>query len=184
MADRSDPLENLSRIVADDYVSGREELPIHELRARGNECQEVAAPMDVLRRLVQGRLDIVHADLQRRAGGLEGDLGTFVEQLPAILSEGRQAGTVPRRLPPDLSPDVNYRLLTADLDRIMDADTSAGLMSMSDDEVRRIADELEELERRVSRQRGKVHEHSDRLQAEVVRRYKSGEARPDDLLRA
>lgn len=173
----------LERLLADDYLDGLEELPMAELRARKNECDEVEISLSYLRRLVQGRLDIVYAELQRRAGGESGgDLSAIVEHLPEILSEGgRSAGA--GRLSALIAPDVNYRLLSADLDRIIDIDKVAALTEMDDAQVRRIADALEDLERTVSGRRRALHERMDAFQAEIVRRYKTGEATVDSLLR-
>ena len=178
-----DRLLDLDVLLADDYLAGLEEMPLAEVRDRRAECWEVEDALSVLRRMVQGRLDIVHADLQRRTGGLEGgDIARLVEQLPEILSEGRRAGQARGRLPKNIAPDVNYRKLTAELDRIIDVDTSAGILGMGDEKVREIAQALEDLERKVSTRRRAVQERIDALQSEVVRRYKSGDASVDALL--
>ncbi|MFP5375386.1 MAG: hypothetical protein ACLGIO_01215, partial [Acidimicrobiia bacterium] len=65
---------------------------------------------------------------------------------------------------------------------IFDVGRAARLAEMDEAEVRRLADRLEELERRVSADRRALHQRLDALQAEVVRRYKSGEESPDSLL--
>ncbi len=176
-----DPL-GLERLLADDYLGDVEQLAMDELRSRKAECDEVELTLSYLRRLVQGRLDIVHAELQRRAGGEGGDLSSIVEHLPEILSEGgRRAGM--GRLATLIGPDVNHRRLTADLDRIVDVDKVGALPAMPEEEVRALADALVELERTVSAQRRALHERMDVLQSEIVRRYKSGEASVDTLLR-
>jgi hypothetical protein len=179
-----DRLLDLDVLLDENYLAGLEEMSLAEVRDRRTECWEVEDALSVLRRMVQGRLDIVHADLQRRAGGLEGgDIAQVVEQLPEILSEGGRSAQVRGRLPKNIAPDVNYRKLTAELDRIIDVDTSAGLLGMDDERVRSIAEALEDLERQVSSRRRAVQERIDALQAEVVRRYKSGDADVDGLLR-
>ena len=178
-----DRLLDLDLLLAEDYLEGLEDMPLTELRDRRAECWEVEDALSVLRRMVQGRLDIVHADLQRRAGGLEGgDVRHVVEQLPEILSEGSRSAQARGRLPKNIAPDVNYRKLTAELDRIIDVDTSSGILGMGDDRVRDIARALEDLERKVSSRRRAVQERIDALQAEVVRRYKSGDADVAGLL--
>ena len=173
---------DLARLLADDFLNGIEDLPMPELRSRRATCDEAEGALSYLRRLVQGRLDIVHAELERRAGGGVGDLAAIVEQLPEILSEGGRTAGI-GRLPTLLAPRVNYRLLTAELDRIIDADKVGALPALEDAQVGAIAAALEELERKVSAQRRALHERLDVLQAEVVRRYRSGEATVDNLLR-
>ncbi len=181
--DRHLDLENL---LADEYLKGLEEMSVAEVRERRDECDGVEDSLSVLRRLVQGKLDIVLADLERRAGGLAGGgLAQVVEQLPTILSEGSEGGRSSNgrgRLRRNIAPDVNFRQLTAELDRIMDVDTSAGLLGMGEQEVRDIAEALHDLEQKVSIRRTAVQDRIDNLQAEIVNRYKSGAANPVDLL--
>ena len=172
---------DLDRLLADTYVARIGELSMVDLRARRTECSEVEGALSYLRRLVQVRLDIVMAELENRAAGGSGELSELVDRLGEILAEGGTR-TVAGRLPSLVLPDVDYELLTADLDAIIDVEKAGALAETDEGEVRRIADALVELERRVSSQRRALHEHLDKLQAEVVRRYKSGEATVDTLL--
>ena len=172
---------DLDRLLADEYVAGLGDLAMADLRARKAECGEVESALSYLRRLVQGRLDIVLAELNRRTEGGNGELSDIVESLPRILSEER-GRNVAGRLPTVDLPDVNHRLLTADLDRIIDIDKMGALAEMDESQLRGVADALVELEKLVSSQRRALHERLDLLQGEVVRRYKSGEASVDTLL--
>ena len=174
---------DLHRLLDDKYVKGLEEMSVAQVRDRRDECAAVEDALSYLRRWVQGKLDIVLADLERRAGGLTGgDLAQVVEQLPEILSDGGRSGAPRGRMRRNIGPDVNYRKLTAEVDRIMDVDTSAGLLGLSEQDVRRIADSLHDLEQKVSIRRTAVQDRIDNFQAEIVNRYKSGDAKPDDLL--
>jgi hypothetical protein len=175
-------LLDLDRVLAGDYLDGLEGMPLREVRVRKAECDEIELALSFLRRLVQGRLDIVNAELQRRTGGGGGDLSELVGQLPEILG-GSARPSDGSRPPTALAPKVNVRLLTADLDRIMDVDKAGALPAMDDAEVEAIAGALVDLERTVSDQRHAVHQRLDALQSELVRRYRSGEATVDALLR-
>jgi tetrahydromethanopterin S-methyltransferase subunit G len=177
-----DRLLDLDRVLADDYLDGLEGMPLGHLRARKAECGEIEVALSFLRRLVQGRLDIVTAELRQRAGGGGSDLSGLVGQLPEILGGSARAGGG-GRLPTALAPKVNLRLLTADLDRIMDVDKAGALPAMEDTEVEAIAHALAELERTVSDRRHAIHERLDAVQSELVRRYRSGEATVDALLK-
>ncbi|MDP9072284.1 MAG: hypothetical protein M3N68_13580, partial [Actinomycetota bacterium] len=85
--------------------------------------------------------------------------------------------------PAPMAPGVNLRLLTAALDRIIDVDKVGALPKTTDEEASAVAAALSELERKVSEQRRRVHARMDQLHAEIVRRYQSGEANVDALLR-
>lgn len=172
---------DLDRLLAVDYVADLRELPMDDLRARKAECGEAEGALSYLRRLVQVRLDIVLAQLQGRADGRSGALAELVEDLPEILAEGGTR-TLAGRLPSLTLPDVDEQVLTADLDAIFSIDQAGALAATGEDEMRRVGDALVELERRVSQQRRSLHERLDALQAEVVRRYKTGEATVESLL--
>ena len=172
---------DLDRLLADDYVEDLERLPLPEVRRRKGEYEEAEVALSYLRRLVQGRLDIVEADRRRRADGGRTELAEVVDQLPEILAgPDRPAGA--GRLLTAMAPAVNLRLLTADLDRIIDADGVGALPDMADEQLSAVAGALSDLERRVSAQRQSLHERMDLVQRELVRRYRSGEASVDALL--
>ena len=167
-------LEEVDEVLAPAQVD-LSSLSLEEVRARRGECLKVEGKVSYLRRLVQGRLDIVQADVRRR-GRHEppADLPTLVEQLPGILSD-RAHAPGPGRLPSSPTP-VDDGELTSELDAVADADRLASLAELPDEEVERLARELSELERRVSERRRALFAAIDALQDELVRRYRSGEA--------
>ena len=172
---------DLDRLMAPDFVSDLAALSLPELRARRVECGEAEAALSYLRRLVQVRLDIVVTEMERRAAGGTGELSEIIDNLGEILAEGGTRTTAGRLPSLDL-PDVNHRMLTAELDRIFDIGRAALLSEMDEADVASLAARMRDLERKVSTQRRALHERLDALQAEVIRRYKSGEASPDALL--
>lgn len=176
-------IARIETILSADYVDDLESLAMTEVRKRRDETQEAADALSYLRRLAQGRLDIVHADIARRAGGEPGDLAALVERLEKgeILGEGGRAAGF-GRLPTTFGPADLDGWIGHDLDEIVGPERLVSLPDLSDDEVRAIADELVDLERKVSDQRAALHEVANRLQDEIVRRYKSGEASVDSLL--
>jgi hypothetical protein len=179
----------LDQVLADDYLHGMDSLPMAELRGRRQACQEVETSLSYFRRMIQGRLDIVHAELSRReSGGEASDLGGLIERLPSILADhARPAAPTDASLPgrgplPEVIAPQDVDALARQLDEVVDADRLASLPSRAEDEVRALADQLTDLERTVSAQRRQLHERIDALQDEIVRRYKSGEATVDALL--
>jgi hypothetical protein len=161
--------DDLDRILGAGYLGDLARLDAAALRARRSECQEVEAKLSYLRRLVQGRLDIVRAQLDRRAGGAPADLSDLVEQLPQILAD-RSRAPGPGRMPTNLAPPDDDDL-TAELDAISGPNGIGSLPDLSEAELREVASRLSDLERRVSGQRRAVFDVIDRVQEEITRRY-------------
>jgi hypothetical protein len=152
------------------------------VRAMRAECQEVETGLSLMRRVVQGRLDIVGLELQRRAeGGDPGDLPDLIARLPELLSDRTHAPGV-GRLPQMMTPSEMPPELEAELDSIVGAGHLSDLPSVDDTTLRSMADQLATFEQRVSGHRRDLFERIDALQAEITRRYKTGEASVDSLL--
>jgi hypothetical protein len=170
------------RIMSDEYLGELERRPIADVRSMRAECQEVETGLSYLRRLVQARHDIVGAELQRRRDGAEpGDLADLISQLPEILSDRTRTpgfGRLPQLLAPgDVDPE-----LAAGLDDVMADHDLESLPTLSDTELTDMHDRLEALEREVSGRRRQLFDRIDTLQAEITRRYRTGEASVESLL--
>jgi hypothetical protein len=177
-------IDHIETLLGPDYLADLDAMPMGEVRRRRDESQEAADELSYLRRIIQGRLDIVHAEIERRLGGEATDIHELVGRLERgeILSESaRPAGF--GRLPLTLGAADADGWITRELDAVLDAKRVGMLNELPEEEVRAIADALGELERKVSDQRNALHERHDALQAEVVRRYRTGEASVDTLLR-
>jgi anti-sigma-K factor RsiG len=174
-------VSGVDRLLAADYLGDVIDRPITEIRSMRDECQAAEASLSYVRRIVQARHDIVAAEIGRRAsGGEPADLSALVDKLPEILGQhvvGPGLGRLSAVAPPD--DDA----LVSEVDAVVDSARLAGLSEASDDDVRALADQLAELEASVSGRRRALHERIDTLQAELVRRYKSGEATVESLLR-
>ncbi len=175
-------LDDLSRLLDPSYLADVDGLSLDDIRRKRTECQEAEASLSYLRRLIQGRLDIVHAYLERPAGSTAPDLSSVVDNLAGILAgPGRPSG--PGRNPILFSPDTeDMEALTTELDGILGADEIGRLAELDDDGLRDLAGRLQALERRVSGERHGLHERIDSLQAELVERHKSGRASVEGLL--
>ena len=173
--------DDVERVTGDD-LGDLTVLSMDELHARRDECRAVEDKVSYLRRMAQGRLDIVAAELRRRSeGGAPTDLPTLVEDLPGILSDhGTASG--PGRLPSSLSPpDDDF--LTDELDAVAPAGVLADLANQPADAVEHLAEELADFERRVSTGRRSLFGRIDAIQAELTRRYKTGEANVSSVLK-
>ena len=174
--------DDLARLLATDYLDGVDGLSVDEIRRMRAECQEAEAALSYLRRLIQGRMDIVHAYIERPAGSDAPDLSSVVDNLAGILAgPGRPAG--PGRNPVLHSPDTDdMAALTTELDDILGAGDVGRLAQLDDGALAELAGRLRDLEIRVSAERRGLHERIDTLQAELVERHKSGRASVDGLL--
>lgn len=174
---------NLTAVFDPGYLAGLEQLPMPELRTKRDACAELEMDLSYLRRLVQARVDLVVAERERRRQGIsEPSAGSLVEQLPHILGDHSRAQG-PGRLPAFLAPGERDQVaLAARVDEILPADRLASLGSLSAEELDELLEKLSTLERDVSSERRSLHDIQDRLQEELVRRYRSGEASVDALL--
>ena len=188
---------DLQRFLAPSFLEGLESRSMEELRSARTEVQEAEVAVSYVRRVVQGRLDIVESERRRRTdpGAGDGgpvhapddhssDHGSIVEDLPGILADpghsGRGAG--PGRLPMHMDPGEHADDLVAGVDREVDPNKLTELDSLSQSELDVVTDSLRDIERQLSDQRHSLHGLLDLLQAEMVRRYRSGEANVDNLL--
>lgn len=165
------------------YLSGLETIPMRELRAKRAACAELETELSYLRRLAQARIDLILDESERRKRGLsEPRTDELVERLPRILGEHSRAGG-PGRLPAFLAPGEGGQLrLTARIDELLPADQLVSLGALSPDRLGELLETLSQLERDVSGERRALHDILDRLQEELVRRYRDGEASVDALL--
>lgn len=170
---------DLDRILGDDYLVGLAERSVAEVRSLRAECQAVETQLSYLRRLVQGRHDIVTGEMDRRlAGGEPGDVHELVERLPEILSD-RIRAPGPARLVASIEPPEPSGYLAEHLDSIAGA---LPLEDVTDEDLDATAGQLAALEGEVSGLRRALFTRIDTIEGELTRRYAAGEARVDDLL--
>jgi hypothetical protein len=168
------------------YLADLPSLSMEELRSRRAACQAIEVALSYQRRMAQGRLDIVGAERAQRAGGGSAPHvgeGTeeLVEHLSGVLADrGRSPGFghMPQLMAPEAA-DVD----TSELDAIARPTVLAALDQADDDELDRLVAALTAYERGMSDDRRALHGTIDTLQAEIARRYRTGEASVDSLLR-
>jgi hypothetical protein len=149
-----------------------------DLRAVRDHYQEVENGLSYARRIVQGRLDTVAVELERRRDGAAADL---IERLPDALAAHTRGPGLPRRMP-DLEPPAWADELLVGADGVMAPSSLARLGDLDESELDAAAAAFGTVERELSAARTEVHRRIDRVQDELVGRYRSG-APVDDLLR-
>lgn len=164
------------------YLDDIDQRPLDEIRAMRAECVAVETSVSFVRRMVQGRLDIVRAELQRRsAGHPPAEVGQMIGRLPEILGDhGRPPGL--GRLPQAIEPPDPDPAFVERLDAVAGVGRLSALPETDDAVLASMIDDLEALEHDVSARRRALFERIDALQAELTRRYRSGEASVESLL--
>jgi hypothetical protein len=170
VARRQGGQRRIDRILDPAYTENLGSLELAEVKRRRDECLAEREYQSLLRRLVQGRLDIVRAERGRRDAGDEE--GSLVDQLIAALSSDAPAGSSRGEALRLAVPPEEMTLARRRVEGLV-ADTNiSDPRSLSDDELVQAATRLEEEERKVSSDRGAVIAMHDRLQNELKRRYK------------
>ncbi len=178
-------MEELSRVTVPDYLTDLAARPMDEVRTMRAECQHLESGTSYVRRMAQGRLDIVGGELaRRRNGGEMGDLSELIGRLPDLLTDqGPKSGGNPRP-PQGMEPASGLTTeLEDELETILPAASMSSVVDMNEADLAALVERLEGFEHRVSNHRKSLFGTIDTLQAEITRRYKSGEATVDALLR-
>ncbi len=158
----------LDRMLEPAYLEGVDARPDDEVRSMKQECDEVETELSYVRRLAQGRMELIRAEQQRRATG--GSLEDLVAALPQILAgESRRAAPSRSRLTPMLAPPASIPWVRG-RERLVHDDALARLPDLSDEELATELAELAELEREVSGHRRELHAVLDVLERELARR--------------
>jgi hypothetical protein len=172
----------IEKIMEPSYVGDLEAADISVLREKRAECREAENELSFERKLCHARMDILSAELDRRSEASDEDL---MSRLPEILGAGKRgkadAGPLPSRAP-DFSIPRNADVPRRRVDEILGEQTLSRLPQLQTEEIRSIVGSLAEHERKVSQRRKQAHDVMDRLQAEIVRRYTTGEADPSAAL--
>jgi hypothetical protein len=152
------------------------------VRSRRAECQAIETGLSYLRRMVQGRMDIVAAEHdRRRTGAGRRDLDDLISRLPEVLAEKtRSVGN--GRLPDPLGIGEVDEAMAEELDDIASPGALSDPSVLTDADLDRITTALAAYEQRVSGLRRQLFDRIDALEDELTRRYRSGEATVDGLL--
>ncbi|MEY2444512.1 MAG: hypothetical protein QOE00_1092 [Ilumatobacteraceae bacterium] len=154
------------------------QLSLVELRALRARLQNDDDALSYVRRLAQARLDLLQAEKRRR---VEGDPQHLSDDLSTILSSHLTGGAA---RPPRPAEDFSSHPLAEQFDALADRTGDQDLSALSTEELDRYADALYEFEQARSHERRELFTRIDQLSAELVRRYRDGEAEIDGLLAA
>jgi hypothetical protein len=153
-------------------------LKLAELRTLRRDSQRDEADLSYLRRLLQGRIDILREELARRSD--EDTTASMVERLSEILADAPSSQRSSARHVTLSTPrGAECRQLAAET--LAEVELS-DLAARTDEELHTAMRRLVRNEQQISRRRHHLQRTVDGCSAEIARRYREGEARVDDLL--
>jgi len=172
----------LDRVLDVDYLVALSDRSTDDIRRMRDECEEEESGISYARRLLQGKLDILRAELvRRREAGSEG-AASVLESLPSLLSDdGPTTAPARARVPRFLVPPSVQHHRRA-VERVADDDVLATMGMREDEELAEIVVSLSSKERELSDLRRSLLDRVDRLQDELASRYKLGTADVAELL--
>ena len=150
-------------------------LSLVDLRGLRQRLQLEDDAVSYARRVAQARLDMVKAEQLQRTDDKGG--GTS-DDLREVLSQHLTGG--PAR-PPRPTEDLSDHPLAIELDELCARLGFGHLKQLDDAELGVLFEELATFEKRVSSDRRERFDRLDALSAELVRRYRDGEASIDTL---
>nr|WP_203611679.1 ABC transporter substrate-binding protein [Streptomyces cyaneofuscatus] len=156
-------------------------LRLPELRTLRRDAQRDEADLSYVRRLVQGRIDILRAELARRRDRQAPvPEAPVVDRLSEILADAPSRHRTSARHVTLTTPrgDEFRRLAAENLAEVELSDLAA----RTDEELHDAMGRLVRYEQQVSRRRHELQRTTDDCSAEIARRYRDGEAQVDDLL--
>lgn len=157
-------------------------LRLSELRALRRDAQRDEADLSYVRRLLQGRIDILRAELARRGptSVVAVGEGSVVERLSEILTDApaRQRSSA-RHVTLGTPHSEEYGRLAAEM--LAEVELS-DLDARTDVELTAAMGRLVRYEQQVSLRRQGLQRTTDDCSGEIARRYRVGEAQVEDLL--
>ncbi len=160
----------VDRIRQPEFVRGLAELPLEELRHRRDDCLAEREYLSLLRRMVQGRAEILSAEAARRDG--HGEEGPLVERLSRILAaegHGPSRGEAVRVG----VPEEDMLLARRRVERLVSDAALSDPGALDDAQLEDAVERLVAEEHEVSETRAEVIRVLDLLQDELKRRYRA-----------
>ncbi|MBA0053826.1 ABC transporter substrate-binding protein [Streptomyces sp. AJS327] len=151
-------------------------LSLPELRSMRRFAQQQEADLSYVRRLLQGRIDILRAELELRT--VPGS--RLLELLPKILADGpSRHRSSARHVTLGTPRSAECRELA---DAMLSEVELSDLAARTDSELYEAMRHLVRCERQVSQHRHSLQRTADGCGKEIAHRYRAGEAQVDDLL--
>jgi hypothetical protein len=165
----------IDRIRDPAYLEGLAERSLEDIRAMREDCLAEREYLSLLRRLVQGRAEILKAELDER--GADDDRGPLVDRLAAILAGDEQAGSSRGEALKIGVPEEEMLLARRRIERLVADAGISDPQTLDDDQLAEAVDILAREEQTVSGSRAAVISVLDAVQDELKQRYKEDPSR-------
>lgn len=146
-------------------------LSLSELRAQRSALQRQEDAVSFVRRLTQGRIDLVLDEERRRATKAPAPSGTLTQRLANVFGQEHGGGSA--RPPRETDVPADHPLLVQ-LDELCEEFSFENLESLTDADISALRDALTMFEQSCSQQRHQMFEQIDALTAELVARLRDG----------
>ena len=146
---------------------------VADIRAQRNALQGEEDAISFVRRLAQGRLDLVHDEQRRRAEGNDEPAGTLADRLAEVF--GQQHGGGSARPPRETNVPADHPLVV-ELDALCAEFQFESMENIDDRSLAELGNALSMFEKSCSQQRHELFERIDALTAELVRRVRESGA--------
>jgi hypothetical protein len=169
----------LEHVLDDGYLEGLQSWSTAQVRTARAECEAEEEGVSFTRRVLQGRLDILRAELLRRDRVGDDDAEDLLQRLPGILSTDHVASPPAQARSTRLRVPEDAERLEAEIDELVGSTEFAELETV---ELSSIIERLGARERELSEVRRRLFDRIDALRDELARRYKDGTAAVSEIL--
>jgi len=193
--------------MAPEMLDDLQAKPLPRLRDLRVQLTHAEGDVSFVRRVTQGRLDIVGHEVGRRERGEDDSpqvlaASGLLFDMPDILTDGAAPKdsnsvaaetvaptdlenvphTMPQRMVQVMEPGEIALALLEDLDKAASPGDLAKVDQLAQGDLADLFDRLRTFEVDLSSSRRSLHDRIDRIQDEIARRYRDGEASVDTLL--
>ena len=200
---------DLQRLMAPEMLDDLRAEKLPRLRDLRVQLTQAEGDISFARRVAQGRLDIVGHEVARRERPPVDDPGNddggpqltsasgLLFDMPDILTDADRGAssaptppagledvphTMPSRMVQVMEPGEIALALIEELDRAASPGDLARVEQLQQGELADLFDRLRTFELELSSSRRTLHDRIDRIQDEIARRYRDGEASVDSIL--
>jgi hypothetical protein len=160
----------IDRILDPAFVDGLGDLELEALRERRDEALAEREYLSLLRRLLQGRAEILRAEMQGRAA--EGEPPPVIDRLAEILAEDEPTGSSRGEALTVAVPEDELLIARRRVERLAGDAGISDPTELDDDALASTVETLVDEERAISDARRAVMSALDIVQDELKRRYK------------